>query len=149
MNKQKPSKRSVTSKRAATALVRKLIQSKLNQAQGKTVVGGQPSVLTRTGPARYGDHYFCVVLRSSTPDTKIYFYADYVAVVDGALCAYARYPRLPVTGTSYQLVLSLTGGEWYRFFAANALTGQPLSVDARPHAKPSPAKAESDESEDY
>ena len=142
MSKQKTTKRSVTKitqaeKDLATQMAQDMAAVKAAgtraRHQGKVLAAGQSIALARMGPARYGDHYFCVETTDSGPTgRRIFFYADYVAVVQGDLTAYSRYPRLPVTGAKYQMVLALAHGEWERFYAASSLNGLPLAIDVCP-----------------
>ena len=71
---------------------------------------------TPTGPARYGDKYWCIKT-SISPDGEVYVMADAIEVHGGALMC---------VGHERQIVLTVAPGEWS---AASVMDGSAVAVD--------------------
>lgn len=74
----------------------------------------------------YGKRYWGVIL----PDGRyIYLHADLIATDGGCLVAMREIVRPGASDGFTETTLALSPGQWSAFFAANALTGEPVCVD--------------------
>lgn len=94
----------------------------MNAIKIKPEISPAPAEPKSSGPARYGDYYWCVKT-SLSENGEIYLYADRASIEAGVL----TFSRL--RGEEFEPTLVLAPGQWTACFAASLLDGNAVAVE--------------------